>query len=177
MKHKTTPTIGALAGLFLAAGWSLATARPLRAENNPSAQTINLTAGQARLIDHLKKDSKPAIHVIQNPHALVIHDETPGQLLLLGAERGQWDLTITRDDGAQVTYHVSIAAIADRTAPLAPALGGAVAADATPSLPAVAASRKVSPEVIPTHVLVDAVSADFDPHRVKTTKPSSSVVL
>src|SRR5580692_3497823 len=115
MKDKTIPTIGALTGFLVAAGLSLATARPLRAENHTSAQTINLNAGQTQIIDHLKKDSKPAIRVIENPYALVIHDETPGQLLLLGAERGHWDVTITRDDNARVTYHVSIAALADRS--------------------------------------------------------------
>ena len=64
--------------------------------------------------------SKPAIRVIENPNALVIHGETPGQLVLLGAERGEWEITVTRDDGAQVAYHVSVAAIADGATPLDP---------------------------------------------------------
>ena len=66
------------------------------------------------IIDHLKIGSRPSIRVIENPNALVIHGETPGQLLLLGAERGEWEVTVTRDDGAQVAYRVDVSAIADQ---------------------------------------------------------------
>src|ERR1700690_2721667 len=109
MKHRSSPTMAVAAGFIVAAALSIATARPLRADNAVQSQTINLNAGQARVIDHLKLDSKPVIRVIENPNALVVHGETPGQLLLLGAERGQWEVTVTRDDGSQVAYEVNVA--------------------------------------------------------------------
>jgi pilus assembly protein CpaC len=179
MKDKTILTIGLLARFLLAAGLSLASAGPVQAGNTAEAQSINLNAGQTRIIDHLKQDSKPAIQVIENPHALVIHDETPGQLILLGAERGQWDLTVTRDDGAQVIYHVAVAALADRNAPLTAPSDSASSSEATPSKPAIVADRKATPETMPTHVLVDAVSAEVDPHPapVQANEASASVVL
>ena len=158
--------IAVAAGLVFAAVLSLATARPLRAENAVQSQTINLNAGQTQIIDHLKKDSKPAIRVIENPHALVIHGETPGQLVLLGAERGQWEVTVTRDDGAQVAYHVNVAAIADSSTPLDPATGPIASSDATfprnlPRIqPTAAAPRR---PCLRMHV-VDAFSSDAAPH-------------
>ncbi len=163
MKHKSLPTIAVAAGLF-AAVLCLATARPLRAENAVQSQTINLNAGQTRIIDHVKKDSKPAIRVIENPHALVIHGETPGQLVLLGAERGQWEVTVTRDDGAQVAYHVDVAAIADSATPLDAGSGPVASSDATLAEPATNAAGISSPTetVRPTHV-VDAFSSEAAP--------------
>ena len=107
-----------VAGFLFAAVLSLVTAHPLRADNAIQSQTINLNAGQTHVIDHLKIGSRPSIHVIENPHALVIHGETPGQLVLLGAERGQWEVTVTRDDGALVAYRIYVAAIADSATPL-----------------------------------------------------------
>jgi Flp pilus assembly secretin CpaC len=164
MKHKSLPTIAVAAGLF-AAVLCLATARPLRAENAVQSQTINLNAGQTRIIDHVKKDSKPAIRVIENPHALVIHGETPGQLVLLGAERGQWEVTVTRDDGAQVAYHINVAAIADSATPLDAGSGPVASSDATLAQPAANTADLSSPPetVRPTHV-VDAFSSEAAPH-------------
>jgi pilus assembly protein CpaC len=130
IKNRRLPTIAAAAGFLLAASISLATAGPLCAENVAQSQTINLNAGQTRIIDHLKIDSRPAIRVIENPHALVIHGETPGQLVLMGAERGQWEVTVTQDDGAQVAYRVNVAAIADRANPLDAGAGPVALTDA-----------------------------------------------
>jgi Flp pilus assembly secretin CpaC len=112
MKTNKLSTIVIAAALLLALVLSIASALPLRAETPPLTQTVNLDRGQAQLIDHLKKDSKPTVRVIDNPHALIIHDEVPGQVLLLGADRGQWEVTVTREDGTQVAYQVHVAALA-----------------------------------------------------------------
>ena len=139
---KSLTKIGALAGFLFAVVMSLANAPQVRADNAVPAQTINLNAGQTQIIDHLKKDSKPTVRVIENPHALVIHGETPGQLVLLGAERGRWDLGVTRDDGSQVAYRVNVAAIADRSTPLDAATGPLSSSDAKVPPPVALASNK-----------------------------------
>src|SRR5580658_6010970 len=149
MKHKSLSTIGVLAGFLSAMVLSLASAGPLRAESAIPTQTLNLNAGQTQIIDHLKKDAKPTVHVVANPNAMVIHDETPGEVLLLGVERGQWDVTVTREDGSQVAYHVVIAAIADHTAPLDPASGPLPSPDAKASEPTNLAPDKLGA----THVI------------------------
>lgn len=133
MKQTSLTTIAVTARLLFAVALSIATASPVRAENAVPIQTINLDAGQTRVIDHLQKDSKPTIRVIENPHALLIHGETPGQLVLLGAERGQWQITVTRDDGTQVAYRVNVAAIADRTTPFDESTGPVASTDVTSS--------------------------------------------
>jgi Flp pilus assembly secretin CpaC len=157
MKHKSLSTVGVLAGFLCAAVLSLASARPLRAESAIPAQTLNLNAGQTQIIDHLKKDAKPTVHVVANPDAMVMHDETPGQVLLLGVERGQWDVTVTREDGSQVAYHVVVAAIADHTAPLDPATGPLPSPDAKASQPTNYAADQLSS----TH-LIDPSSYETD---------------
>jgi len=161
--HKSLQTIAVAAG-FIFAALVLAPARPLYAGTAVASQTIDLDAGQSYIIEHLKKDSKPVIRVIKNSNALVIHGETPGQLVLLGAERGQWEVKVTREDGTQVAYRINIAAIADRTAPLDAATGPVAAADAT--LPKTEAPPNFdighADTMPPTHV-VDAFSADVAP--------------
>jgi pilus assembly protein CpaC len=84
------------------------------------SETINLTAGQSWTINHLNKASGPEIRVIDNPHALVVHAENAGELVLLGAERGKWKVIVERDDGAMVAYNVNVAASADPLNPLKP---------------------------------------------------------
>ena len=118
------------------------------------------------VIDHLKIDSKPSIRVIENPHALVIHGETPGQLVLLGAERGQWEVTVTRDDGAQVAYRVDVAAIADSATPLDAGTGPVASSDRVLPKPAAPEAYTSGPPetVRPAHA-VDAFSSDVAPHQ------------
>jgi Flp pilus assembly secretin CpaC len=162
MKNRSVPRIAA-AGIFLAAALNLATAQPLCADDAVQLQTINLDAGQARLIDHLKINSKPAIRVIENPYALVIHGETPGQVLLLGAERGEWEITLTREDGTPVTYRVDVTAIADRATPLDPGTGPIALSDATLARASTANPGGPSQTVRPAHL--DSFGSDFTPPR------------
>jgi Flp pilus assembly secretin CpaC len=117
------------AGFLVVAMVSLATAPALRAAETIPSQTINLDAGQSRIINHLKVGTSPSIRVINNRYALVIHGETPGQLLLLGAERGKWEVTVTRDDGVRVAYEIDVAAIADSAHPLDPGTGPVARSD------------------------------------------------
>jgi Flp pilus assembly secretin CpaC len=177
MKHRSLPTTAVAAGFIVAAALSIATARPLRADNVVQSQTINLNAGQARVIDHLKLDSKPVIRVIENPNALVVHGETPGQLLLLGAERGQWEVTVTRDDGSQVAYEVDVAAIADRATPLDPGTGPVASADATFRKAAATMANPAGPsETVRPSDAVDAFSSDVVPQNNSSASAKPSAV-
>ena len=95
----------------------------------PKSETINLNAGQSFTIEHLKPASPPAIQVLENSHAMVVHGENPGHLVLLGAERGRWKITVEREDGAIVAYQVNVAASADSSNPLQLGLAPAVSSD------------------------------------------------
>ena len=125
-KSKST-SIAAVAAVFALA---MLTAPELHAESAAKSQAaINLTAGQSFTIEHLQKSPAPAIHVIENPHALVIHAQDSGDLVLLGAERGKWVITVTRDDGAIVAYQVNVSAVGDAARPLNPGVAPEAASD------------------------------------------------
>ncbi len=137
MKHKRAhPRLAAAGGIF-AVILMLTTAAPrLRADDSAAQfQSINMTKGETATIDHLKKASAPTVHVIENPNALVLNGDNPGQLLMVAAERGKWDITVTHDDGDVVVYRVSVAAIADNPDngnPLKPASAPAALSDNSP---------------------------------------------
>ncbi len=118
---------------WLLIAMSLILARPLRvaaAADAPHEQALTLNAGETHIIDNISPDSKPAIRVIDNPHALVVHSEDPSKLVLLGAEEGQWAITIKLNDGEDVIYNVTVHAIRDAAHPLKPADTAANAASA-----------------------------------------------
>jgi len=102
--HFSARTFARTAAVFMAMLFIAAMAPALCADTTPQTETIELEAGQTRVIDHLKRGSSPIVHVVENAHAVVLHDEVPGQVVILGAERGRWDIGVTRDDGSQVTY-------------------------------------------------------------------------
>jgi len=133
---------------WLLVAMSLFLGQPARAADKaPREQAISLAAGQSQVIDNLNPDSKPAVRVIQNPHALVMHNEDPSKLVLLGAEEGKWAITCKTKDGQSVIYNVSVSAIRDASAPLAPGaapapIGSETSSSAAPvsgSMPASAA--------------------------------------
>jgi Flp pilus assembly secretin CpaC len=164
MKSRSLAKMAGVAGFLFAAALSLVTAQPLRADDAIQSETINLNAGQTRVIDHLKIGSKPSIHVIENPHALVIHGETPGQLVLLGAERGVWDVTVTRDDGALVAYRIYVAAIADSATPLDAGTGPVAYSDAgLPKPVAPESTFQSSSETVSPSQAVDTFNTDVPP--------------
>ncbi len=163
MKYRSVSVTALAAGFLVGAAVSLATAPPLRADSLVESQSISLNAGQARLINHLKIGSTPSIRVIENPHAMVIHGETPGQLLVLGAERGKWEVTVTRDDGVEVAYLVDVSAIADSARPLDPGTGPVAMSDAM--LPR-AAPRVAGPaETVRLAKTTDSFDPDAQPQQ------------
>ncbi len=100
-------------------------ARPanVRAEAAPERRTLVLNAGETQVIGHLKPDSTPSVRVLENPHALVLHGESPGELVLLGAERGRWEIKVELDNGVRAVYQVTVNAVGDMEKPLEPSAG------------------------------------------------------
>ncbi len=83
---------------------------------------VSLNAGETYVIKDLSKSTTPGIKVLDNPHALVIHTDAPGEMVLLGAEAGEWQITTTANGGNSVTYDVAVHAVANPfTHPLKPA--------------------------------------------------------
>jgi pilus assembly protein CpaC len=53
------------------------------------------------------------VNVITNPHALVVHNEEPGKVVLLGAEAGEWTVAVKTTDGSTVKYDVTVKSVAN----------------------------------------------------------------
>jgi pilus assembly protein CpaC len=96
-------------------------------------QAITLDAGQSQVIENIDPASKPEIRVISNAHALVVHNEDPSKLILLGAEGGKWAISVKTKDGQQVTYNINVSSIRDSSAPLKPAAAPAALGDESSS--------------------------------------------
>lgn len=132
----------------LAAAILIVAARPAAvcADIAPLQESIEINAGESKIIDHLNPHFTPSIRVIENAHALVVHGEVPGQVELMGAERGRWEVTVTRDDGVKVVYLVTVTAVADSAHPLNPGTAPAALSDngAMPAMDAVTAETGAS---------------------------------
>ena len=117
---------------WLVAAVSLLTLRPglVRAADSAGVRkSLTITAGESYVIDKLDPDATPGIKIVDNPHALVIHSEMPGKITMVGAEAGEWDLSVTTDDGLPVTYDIKVTKIAamndiDHPAMSPPAIDG-----------------------------------------------------
>jgi hypothetical protein len=64
--------------------------------NRGSAQevTVTLNAGETYVISDVGADNTPAVHVVDNPHALIVRTDAAGQIVLLAAAAGQWVLKV-----------------------------------------------------------------------------------
>ncbi|MFZ0661025.1 MAG: hypothetical protein WAM05_20060, partial [Candidatus Binataceae bacterium] len=98
---------------WLAAALSLLIFRPglsFAAADGGSQISVSLNAGETYVIDNVAPGATPGVRVITNPHALVVHNEDPGKVVLLGAEAGEWAVTLKTSSGETV-YDVSVNAI------------------------------------------------------------------
>ncbi len=117
---------------WLVAAISLLTLRPglVRAADGAGVRkSLTIAAGESYVIDKLSPDATPGIKIVDNPHALVIHSEMPGKIMLVGAEAGEWDLSVTTADGQPMTYDIKVTKIAamndiDHPAMSPPAIAG-----------------------------------------------------
>ncbi|MBF6561456.1 MAG: pilus assembly protein N-terminal domain-containing protein [Candidatus Binataceae bacterium] len=92
---------------------------------------VSLNAGETYVIKDLSKAATPGIKVIDNPNALVVHTDAPGELVLLGAEAGEWRIKTVASTGGATVYDVSVHALARPfAAPLKPAAAPPAMGDA-----------------------------------------------
>ena len=97
---------------ILIVAFAVLTFRPGLVMAAPTQMSLSLTAGESYVINDVKPGDAPGVKVITNPHALVIHNEEPGKVVLLGAEAGQWDVTVNMASGEQVTYNITVSKLA-----------------------------------------------------------------
>lgn len=107
MKSRSGSLIISLAG---AIGLFALGLMPAAASNGSKARQVALTlnAGETYVIKNLSKSGTPAVHVVDNPSALIVHSEAPGQLMVVGAAAGKWSIDVKTADGEAVTYTVSV---------------------------------------------------------------------
>jgi len=109
------------------------------ANSAPTEMSLALNAGESYVINNVSPGATPEVRVITNPHALVVHNEEPGKVVLLGAEAGEWQISIKNAAGDKVNYDVSVKSVANvndinhpGTSPAAIAGSGAAAGTAAP---------------------------------------------
>jgi Flp pilus assembly secretin CpaC len=73
-----------------------------------TTMALSLNAGESYIINNVSPGETPAVSVITNPHALVVHNEEPGKVVLLGAEAGEWTVSVKTTDGSTVKYDVTV---------------------------------------------------------------------
>src|SRR6202158_6164288 len=110
------------------------------ADSAGTEMSLALNAGESYVINNVAPGEAPAVKVVTNPHALVVHNEEPGKVVLLGAEAGEWNKSITPAAGEKINYDVAVKSIADSkdidhpgTAPAAIAGSGMSTGSAAPA--------------------------------------------
>ena len=78
-----------------------------------TTMALSLNAGESYVINNVSPGEAPAVNVIANPHALVVHNEEPGKVVLLGAEAGEWTVSVKTADGNTVKYDVTVKSVAN----------------------------------------------------------------
>ena len=81
------------------------------ADNPPTVMALSLNAGETYVINNVSPGATPQVKVITNPNALVIHNEEPGKVTLLGAAAGEWSVGVKLADGTAVDYDVTVSAV------------------------------------------------------------------
>jgi pilus assembly protein CpaC len=83
------------------------------ADSAATEMSLALNAGESYVINNVAPGEAPAVKVVTNPHALVLHNEEPGKVVLLGAEAGEWTVSIKTTAGEKINYDVTVKSIAD----------------------------------------------------------------
>src|SRR5258705_1042106 len=152
---------------WLVAAISMLMLRPgllLAADSPGKEMSLALNAGESYVINKVAPGEAPAVKVVTNPHALVVHNEEPGKVVLLGAEAGEWTISIKTAAGEQINYDVTVKSLANAydinhpgTAP-----------------DAIAGSGKTTGTAAPVVARLDAGSGPVDPAASSSTSAASS---
>jgi hypothetical protein len=82
---------------------------------------VRISAGETYVINQLSRNTAARITIISNPNALVVNHGIPGELMLVGAEAGCWEIAAEQANGERITYDVTVTSIARPFSnPLAP---------------------------------------------------------
>ena len=132
---------------------------------------LSLSAGESYVINDVAPDTSAAVNVRRNARALYIYTEPSGRVTLLGAEPGDWTVTLTLRDGRRVAYDVAVKSRVDIEHPLRPA----------DSAPAIVGSGTHSGPAAPVAVTrLDAGAGPVDPSPttgVRAPEASAAVTL
>src|SRR5579863_2341172 len=137
-KMKAKRGCGLLPWLVAAVGVLIFRPGILLADSAPTEMSLALNAGESYIISNVSPGETPAVKVITNPHALVVHNEEPGKIVLLGAEAGEWKISVKTGAGEKIDYDVTVKSSANAsinnpgTSPAAIAGTGVAAATAAP---------------------------------------------
>jgi hypothetical protein len=55
---------------------------------------VTLNTGETYLIKDLSAGATPAVHVMDNPNALIVNSSKPGELALIGEAAGKWKIDV-----------------------------------------------------------------------------------
>jgi len=69
---------------------------------------VTLNPGETYVIKDLSAGATPAVHVMDNPNALIVNSERPGELALSGTAAGKWKIDVETAAGEKVTYKVNV---------------------------------------------------------------------
>jgi len=83
----------------------------LAADSDGTGMSLVLNAGESYVINNVSPGDTPAVKVITNPHALIVQNGQPGKVVLLGAEAGEWTVSVKTADGGQVNYDVVVKSV------------------------------------------------------------------
>lgn len=136
---------------------------------------VKLNAGDTYLIKDLSAGATPAVHVVDNPNALVVNSEKPGELALVGESAGKWKIDVETAAGEKVSYKVDVAAV-DKSGSSAAALaapaatGSALDAGSGPVAPTAAASTAAA-AAAPVKLASAAPAASAGPAAISSVAP------
>ncbi len=97
-------------GLWLVAAFSMLMLRPglLLADDTGTNMSLTLNAGESYVINNVSPGAAPEVKVITNPQALIVHNEEPGKVVLLGTAAGEWTISVKTTDGSKINYDVTV---------------------------------------------------------------------
>lgn len=101
---------------WLVAAVSMLMLRPdmlFAADSGVTEMSLALNAGESYVINNVSPGETPAVNVITNPHALVVHNEEPGKVVLMGAESGEWTVAVKTTAGDTVKYDVTVNSVSN----------------------------------------------------------------
>ena len=151
------------------------------ADSAGAEMSIALNAGESYIINNVSPGEVPAVKVIANPHALVVHNEEPGKVVLLGAEAGEWNISVKTADGP-VNYDVRVKSVGSAFDINHPAtspgpIAGSGKSSGSAAAPVVAKLDSGAGPVNPSSSSAGTATTAVSPETVAAASPGASAPL